>query len=132
MPEWINAKDRMPVKYGLYFVKIGGNKELLRLHEIEKKLEWDYDVLWLDESDLAQKLTKELATAKSIEDMVKIRYQNPHADLVEKPNRKTLAGIVVSRIKEGEEMKEDHLKYLENLFGVKRAAKIANKSKKLK
>jgi hypothetical protein len=134
MPQWIDAKEKMPVKYGLYFVKIGGNKELLRLHEIESKVNKDYDVLWLDESDLANQLAKQLSTVKSIEEMVKLRYHHPNADLIPKQTvKKNAAVAMVGTIKEGKSLtKEGYLKYLENLFGVKRASKIVKMSKKLK
>jgi hypothetical protein len=141
MPEWINAKDRMPVKAAQYFVKINGMKDLMRIHEIERKVEHDYDVLWLDESDLAQQLAKDMASVKSIEEMVKLRYHSPNADLIEKPSvvkpikeaQKSVTPNIIQAITDGKSInKEYYIRYLENLFGVKKADKLIKKSKKLK
>jgi hypothetical protein len=127
MPEWINTKDRMPTRLGKYFVKVNGMRDILHTYDIEKKHDYDYEVFWLDESDLEKKAINQLKSAKSVEEMVSAKY---NAGPVSVPviHKKT-NNDVVGAIKTGRSI-SDHTVYLENLFGVKKGKRIAERFKK--
>ena len=53
MPTWINARNRIPEKYGQYFVRVNSRPDIYTYHEFAGRLEKLYnddELMWLDES----------------------------------------------------------------------------------
>jgi len=49
MPQWVNIKDRLPIKQVRQYVKIGGRKDVMDYERLEQYREYSDDCFWLDE-----------------------------------------------------------------------------------
>src|ERR1700684_1900558 len=105
MIDWINARNRRPVMFGKYFVKINSIKHIIDFHAFDFHLDRGEEVLWLEEPVISNGIkTKQWVEFES-DKKIGIKIEEPilfdpviHISLIKYQQsvfelRKTIAGL---------------------------------------